>query len=185
MKIYTKTGDKGKTSLFDGTRVGKDNLRVHTYGTIDELNSQIGVVIAFLSDGLLDLSGDLIAVQSDLFELGAYLANPQFDATDKLQTYLHARLETMEQSIDSMTEQLTPMTNFILPGGGKAGALLQVCRTIARRAERSIVSLNKEVTLDPLAIKYLNRLSDYLFTASRFVNAKEEIVETKWEGKIK
>jgi len=185
MKIYTKTGDKGKTSLFDGTRVGKDNTRVATYGTIDELNSMIGVVLAFLPDDLFESTRELTLIQEDLFELGAYLANPQFDQNENLQIYLQNRLETIENSIDSMTESLPPMTSFILPGGGKAGSILQVCRTIARRAERSSVSLTKEVLLDPLALKYLNRLSDYLFTVSRFVNLRENVTEKKWEGKIK
>lgn len=206
MKIYTKTGDKGKTSLFDGTRVLKDNIRVDTYGTIDELNAIIGLIITEIKDKRLKIKDILLTIQSDLFTIGAELANPQIviarseerttkqsrKETDKTMrlphqpadwfamTKLEKRILEFEKSIDEMTEELPELTNFILPGGGKTGALLQLARTVCRRAERRIITLSQQETIDYSIIKYFNRLSDLFFTMSRYVNYKEGIKETIW-----
>ena len=182
MKIYTRTGDRGKTSLFDNTRVWKNSLRVDTYGTIDELNSMVGVVVAYLDARKTRkrkyLSDILLQIQKDLFAIGSSLATPgsrvlDFDIT--------ARITLFENSIDEMTEKLPELTNFILPGGSVIGAHLHAARTISRRAERHLVSLILEEEIDPLIISYVNRLSDLLFTMSRFANNIEHKKETIWQ----
>ena len=175
MAIYTRTGDKGKTSLMSGQRVSKADLRVEAYGTIDELNSAIGVVLSskYL---VLSIKKELIKIQNDLLEIGSLLANPQGEALRSLQK----RVKEFEEFIDKMTEQMPPLKNFILPGGGKAGAFLHLARAISRRAERRIVELNNKQKIDNNIIIYVNRLSDLLFTMSRFANFKEKKKETIW-----
>src|SRR5256885_4593817 len=162
MKIYTKTGDAGETSLFGGTRVAKNDPRIEAYGTVDELNSFIGVARASWPSSPID--GELDRIQSDLFDVGAHLASP---GTSRFAAVDEARIEALEQSIDAMTGELPPLKSFILPGGSMAAAQLHVARTICRRAERLVVPLGDEAT-----IRYLNRLSDYLFTAARFANLR-------------
>ncbi len=175
MKIYTRTGDKGKTSLFGGKRVSKSSLRVEAYGTIDELNSAIGVAISQMAN----IQKELLKIQHDLFSIGAVLANPQGKKTQGLE----ARATDFERLIDQMTEKLSELRNFILPGGGKTGALLHAARTVCRRAERRIVSLAQKEHVDTAILVYLNRLSDLLFTMARYVNMKEEKKETVWVKK--
>ena len=177
MAIYTRTGDKGKTSLFDGTRVLKSNDRVETYGTIDELNSFIGVACAFLSDrkhGIVEK--ELEKIQHDLFEIGSALALPHALPV----TGLDSRPKEFEKLIDDLTEQMPELKNFILPSGGKAGTFLHVCRTIARRAERRVVALLQEESVDEKIVIYLNRLSDVFFTMARYVNFVEKKKEIRW-----
>lgn len=175
MPIYTRTGDKGKTSLFNKKRVPKFHIRVEAYGTVDELNSAIGVVLSmkYLASSIRK---ELIRIQNDLFEIGSNLANP----ASKQLKYLEKRVKEFEDFIDEMTQHLPKLSNFILPGGGKAGALLQFARTISRRAERRIVALSTKEKIDKGIIVYMNRLSDLLFTMARFANFKEGKKETIW-----
>ena len=185
MPIYTKTGDKGKTSLFDGSRVDKDDIRVDTYGTIDELNSQIGVVVAHLLDTVYEepLKSELLTIQDDLFRIGAILADPQKTMDKKFTDYLTERVKQFEGLIDEMTQQMPELKNFVLPGGGKAGAFLQMTRTIARRAERRIISLFKKEQPKSEIVMYFNRLSDLFFTMSRYINFKENQKEVIWPAR--
>lgn len=198
MPIYTRTGDKGQTSLFNGQRVSKKDARVEAYGTIDELNSAIGVVVAELSfprkresnprsnrgpDRVGDdgFGNELIEIQNDLFSIGSALANPAVRSQQLEVRKLGNRVKEFENSIDAMTQDLPPLSNFILPGGGKTGALIHFARTVCRRAERKVVGLveAKEEVNDKI-IMYLNRLSDLLFTMARFVNYKEKQKEIIW-----
>ena len=181
MPIYTKTGDKGKTSLFSGKRVWKDNVRVDTYGTIDELNSIIGVSASHLklkNKNNNYLKSILIDVQRTLFYVGSYLA----DLPDTIENIdLEQKTSDFEKEIDFMTKKMPVLSNFILPGGGAVGSSLQHARTVARRAERSLVHLAKKEKVDSRVVKYVNRLSDFLFTASRFANHIQKIKEEIWE----
>jgi cob(I)alamin adenosyltransferase len=177
MPIYTRTGDKGTTSLFDKTRVLKSSARVETYGTIDELNSAIGAVIAHLKTGIV--KKELEKIQHDLLEIGSSLANPN---AAKIKG-LAMRPTDFEKLIDKMTVKIPELKNFILPGGSKPGALLHVARTIARRAERRIVELIQKENIDQDIVIYVNRLSDLLFTMARFVNYQAKKKETKWVKK--
>ncbi len=166
--IYTKTGDKGKTSLFDGKRVLKSDKKVETYGTIDELNSAIGAASAFIK--IVLINKELEEIQNDLLEIGSSLAVSSTLPVDQLKN----RPQEFEKLIDKLTNKLPPLNQFILPGGGKGGSLIHVARTITRRAERRVVDLNKTEEIDNTIIVYLNRLSDLLFTMARFVNYKEK-----------
>jgi cob(I)alamin adenosyltransferase len=171
VKIYTRTGDAGETSLFGGARVRKDDARIESYGTIDELNSFLGVARATWPDSPLD--PQLHAVQSDLFDLGAHLAAPD---TGRFAGPAPARIAALEQSIDAMESELAPLKTFVLPGGSLAAANLHVARTVCRRAERLVVTLGGEEA----AVMYLNRLSDYLFVAARFANLRHGIDDVPW-----
>src|SRR3989344_3696019 len=168
MAIYTRTGDKGKTSLFDGKRVLKSDKKVETYGTVDELNSAIGAASAFIK--IKSINKELEEIQNDLLEIGSSLAVSTTLPADQLKN----RPQEFEKLIDKLTKQLPPLSQFILPGGGKGGAHLHVARTIARRAERRVVGLSRTEKVDEIIIIYLNRLSDLLFTMARFVNFKEK-----------
>jgi len=167
-KIYTRTGDKGKTSLFDGKRVLKSDKKVETYGTIDELNSSIGAASAFIKVASINI--ELEEIQNDLLEIGSSLAVSSTLPADQISK----RPVEFEKLIDKLTKQLPPLNQFILPGGGKGGSLLHLARTIARRAERKVVRLSQKEQVDKTIIIYLNRLSDLLFTMARFVNHKEK-----------
>lgn len=175
--IYTKTGDKGKTSLFDGKRVLKSDKKVETYGTIDELNSTIGLALAFIK--IASINKELEEIQNDLLEIGSSLAVSSTLPAPQIAD----RPEEFEKLIDKLTRQMPSLNQFILPGGGKGGAQLHVARTIARRAERMVVSLNQKEEIDLSIIVYLNRLSDLLFTFARFVNYKEKKKEKIWRKK--
>jgi cob(I)alamin adenosyltransferase len=180
MAIYTKTGDRGKTSLFSGKRVWKFDTRVETYGTIDELNSIIGVAVSHLSTkkGSNKLKKILLSVQSDLFYIGAYLA----DLPDVIEDIdLVKKTENFEKDIDAMLKKIPIPTNFVLPGGGKAASLLHQARTVARRAERALVRLAQQEKIDARVMQYINRLSDLLYAAARFANFIEREKETIWE----
>lgn len=176
MPIYTRTGDKGKTSLFDGTRVEKSHPRVDTYGTIDELNSMIGAVIPQLTTKNRQIKKELEKIQHDLFDIGSALATPYPMPVVGLED----RPKDFEKLIDVMTAKMPAINYFILPGGGKAGSLLHVARTITRRAERRLVTLMKKEEIDQAIVIYLNRLSDLLFTMSRYVNHLDKKKEIKW-----
>ena len=179
MKIYTKTGDRGDTRLFDGTKVRKYDDRVEAYGAIDELNSFIGAAAAFLQDPAL--MAMLAEIQKDLFSVGAQLADPGFRDQSRAKFQLDpGRIAALENAIDSFETELPPLRQFILAGGGHGGALLHVARTVCRRAERRVVSLSEKVEIHPNVIVYLNRLSDFLFVIARLVNHREGKQEILW-----
>lgn len=181
MAIYTRTGDRGKTSLGTGRRVWKDSRRVDAYGTVDELNAQIGVVCAELDQikkpHAKYLKEILTRVQSDLFSMGGILANSK-DLS--LISHFPERIKRFEQEIDFMMGKTPPLTNFILPQGGKVGSLLQLARTVSRRAERKIVSLARKVDVDERVTRYINRLSDLFLATARYSDYKEKKKETIW-----
>ncbi|WP_153125430.1 cob(I)yrinic acid a,c-diamide adenosyltransferase [Peribacillus tepidiphilus] len=172
MKIYTKTGDKGTTSLIYGERVKKSDRRVEAYGTCDEANSMIGLSLSLLNDANFNekelVKNVLHKIQTELFHVGAELATPK-GKTVKW-TLTKENIDDLEKIIDQWDAELPPLTNFILPGGHTAGAALHSARTIVRRAERCVASMSEEV--NPLVLSYLNRLSDFLFVAARYVNHK-------------
>lgn len=195
MKVYTRTGDTGETSLFNGSRVPKNDVRVEAYGTVDECNAFVGVARAHLpeenrvsgtaSDGLSELSYRLACIQNRLFDLGAHLATPRDDASDnKLGKTLFPTdaVHELETWIDEMEMMLPALTTFILPGGHPAAATLHVARTVARRAERSLTPLldSSCTKIDPKAYTYLNRLSDFFFVASRYANQLTGSCDVKW-----
>lgn len=181
MKIYTKKGDSGQTSLFRGGRVSKDTIRVEAYGTVDELNSIIGWVRSAVSDTATD---DLLArIQNDLFIIGADLATPQ-DSVKETDRVLRLRENSqlfLEQAIDRMESVLAPLKHFILPGGTPAAACVHVARTICRRAERRIVALSVNQAVNPAITVYVNRLSDFLFVTARYVNKLSNVPDRAWE----
>lgn len=178
MKIYTKTGDDGTTALFSGGRVTKDHLRVEAYGTVDELNSVIGIARAHSPSRKTDIL--LEHIQKQLFHLGADLATPLDAKADWIIRITDADIEWLEQSIDEMTSDLSELKNFILPGGSLVGAHLHLARTIARRAERWAVRLSAQEAIGEQVIRYLNRLSDWLFTLARWENRRVGVKEEKW-----
>lgn len=170
-KIYTRTGDKGDTALGDGTRVLKDSVRVGAYGTVDELNATLGIARLHATDE----AGDGIArVQNDLFDLGADLCTPGFesdaDAPHPRLRIIAAQVDRLEREIDALNSRMTPLRSFVLPGGSALAAHLHLCRTVCRRAEREAVTLSREESVNTEAIRYLNRLSDWLFVAARAAN---------------
>jgi cob(I)alamin adenosyltransferase len=171
VKIYTRTGDRGETSLFGGARVPKNDPRIDAYGTIDELNSHVGVVLTMNADA------QLLDVQRDLFEIGAHLASP---GTSRFAGVEASRIEALEHGIDAMEAELSPLKSFILPGGTLAAAQLHVARTVCRRAERLTVALHDDNPATQSSIAYLNRLSDYLFVAARYANHKRAIEDVPW-----
>lgn len=180
MKIYTKTGDSGETSLFAGGRVDKDHLRLHSYGTIDELNSILGMARAQGLDAALD--EQVARIQMELFHVGADLATP-LDADAKWVVRVDDAMTTqLEQEIDSLEGELTPLKNFIVPGGTIAAATLHFARTVCRRAERWTASLAKETELNPALKQYLNRLSDWLFVVARAANARTGQGDVLWHS---
>jgi cob(I)alamin adenosyltransferase len=166
-KIYTRTGDDGSSGLVDGSRVSKSGPRLAAIGEVDEANAAIGVAIAQLSPG--DLSEFLLGIQNDLFDLGADLATPGEIGL----RIVASQVARLEQAIDSMNVELEPLQSFILPGGSVAVAALHLARTVVRRAERAAVALNASEPLNPQLLAYLNRLSDLLFVAARYVAAVE------------
>ena len=179
MKIYTKTGDRGDTRLFNGAKVRKHDDRVEAYGDVDELNSFIGAAASFLTDAALVRV--LADIQKDLFSVGAQLADPGFKDQSRAKFQIpRERITALESAIDSFETELPPLRQFILAGGGNAGALLHVARTVCRRAERRVVSLSDKVEVHPNVIEYLNRLSDFLFVIARVVNHREGKEEIPW-----
>jgi cob(I)alamin adenosyltransferase len=183
MKIYTKTGDKGETGLFGGEHVSKDSPRISAYGTVDELNSFIGLAVTKVKSE--DVKKSLLKIQNYLFTVGADLATPENNKTKKLhiQRTPSTFYEEMEKMIDEYEKQLDELKNFILPGGAESAALLHICRTICRRAEREAVALKKSVTIGDNIIIFLNRLSDLLFVLSRFENRVSNHPDTIWNPK--
>ena len=175
-KIYTKTGDAGSAGLVDGSRVSKASLRMTAIGEVDEANAAVGLAIANLKGGELGLQ--LLAIQNELFDLGADVATPgEVEGALRIVASQVARLEI---ELDEMNDKLEPLTSFILPGGSPVVAALHLARTVVRRAERAAVALNESEPLNPHLLSYLNRLSDYLFVAARFV-AKDEGGDVLWQ----
>ncbi len=168
MKIYTKQGDRGQTSLFGGKRISKDDLRVECYGTVDELNSFLGLARSFL-DGKNICQKSLERLQSDLLRLGSDLATPFESESLNVKRMDVDDIENLEKWIDEMSECLEPLTKFILPGGNSVQAAIHCARTICRRAERRLFTLTRTEKVNENALKYLNRLSDALFTLARFL----------------
>jgi cob(I)alamin adenosyltransferase len=170
-KIYTKTGDAGETALGNGSRVAKHSLRVTSYGTVDETNATVGLA-RLHADG--DVDAQLAMIQNDLFDLGADLCRPDMekdaDAEYPPLRMSNAQVERLEAEIDAMTQKVEPLRSFILPGGSPLAAHMHLCRTVSRRAERLTVELATMESVNPAAVKYLNRLSDWFFQASRIAN---------------
>ena len=179
MKIYTKTGDAGETSLFDGSRVSKTDLRVDAYGEVDELNACLGAARSACQDA--DLRDALAAIQQQLFAVGARLADPSVKIAERVTKagVREADVEGLEQLIDRLETELPPLRRFILPGGGEAGAWLHVSRTVCRRAERRVIGLGAGAA-EPIVVRYLNRLSDLLFVMARAANHRQGVPETEW-----
>ncbi len=170
-KIYTKTGDAGETALGNGARVAKHSMRVTAYGTVDEANATVGLARLHASG---DMDGQLAAIQNDLFDLGADLCRPDMEKDAEAEyaplRMTTAQVERLETQIDAMNDALEPLRSFILPGGSALAAQLHLCRTVSRRAERLTVELATMESVNEAAVKYLNRLSDWFFVASRIAN---------------
>jgi cob(I)alamin adenosyltransferase len=180
-RIYTRTGDAGDTGLFGGGRVPKTHPRVEAYGAVDELNAALGWAHATLADP--SIRGMLQEAQYDLFALGAHLATPDGERgrAPWLPPLPDARIPELEAWIDEAESELAPLRSFILPGGSQSGAALHLARTVCRRAERRVIALASEDTVDASIIVYLNRLSDLLFVAARLANSRAGIEEQRWE----
>ena len=181
MKIYTKTGDIGETSLFGGKRVSKAALRIESYGTIDELNAFIGFLHSRMTSP--DVPSVLRQIQDRLFTIGSSLAADPDQAHTILPDVCEEDVQLLESEIDRMDSQLPPLRNFILPGGHSDSAWCHILRTICRRAERRCVELHNEEPIDQMILKYLNRLSDYFFVLSRYISHLEGTPEVKWMGR--
>lgn len=181
MKIYTKTGDQGETSLFGGKRVWKDDLRIQAYGSVDELNSVIGFAVTEVKNE--ELKKELLSIQNELFTVGSDLATPQDSGSKKfsvprIDENYAKRLETI---IDRFDAELPELKNFILPGGLKGAAILHNARTVCRRAERNVVALSRNESIGTEIEKYLNRLSDLLFVLARFENFSNGVKDILWQ----
>lgn len=182
MKIYTKTGDKGETGLFGGDRVPKNSIRIEAYGTIDELNSFIGLAVNAVNNQ--EIKGVLESIQHELFTLGSDLATPENERTLKLgiprvPAHMYVNLEG---EIDRFEDRLEELRNFILPGGNKGASVLHVCRAVCRRAERQVTALKNMEKVNDNILIYLNRLSDLLFVLSRYENSTSGVPDIKWKN---
>lgn len=177
MKLYTKTGDKGETSIYGGKRVSKGSLQVKAYGEVDELNSSLGILLTKLTD-TKEINDFLTLVQNDLFVIGNHLAGGKESLEE-----VKKRMGEMEKLIDKLWDSLPPLSHFVIPGGGKAGAFAHLSRSISRRAERETVALDSLMSVDKNVLIYLNRLSDLLFAVARYLNHKDRIEEKIWKGK--
>lgn len=180
MKIYTKFGDSGETALYGGTRISKDSLQIEALGTVDELNANIGYAQTLIVDS--DLSDLLSRIQNHLFSLGADLATPETHTKSDDMRITSEFTSEMESMIDTYSDELPPLTNFILPGGSTAGSSLHVARAVCRRSERCVVRLSQETEVNPEIIRSLNRLSDLLFVLARVVNHRAQTTEPIWES---
>jgi cob(I)alamin adenosyltransferase len=183
MKIYTRTGDKGETSLIGGTRVSKADLRIDTYGTVDELNAHIGLV----RDQAVNENrrNELKEIQDRLFTIGSELAtDPERKSKKLLPVIVDSDVDVLEQAMDSMDADLPPLRNFVLPGGHQSVSFCHLARTVCRRAERLVTALSNAEPIDPLIIKYLNRLSDYLFVLGRKMTQELGIEEVTWQARL-
>ncbi len=180
-KIYTRTGDDGSTGLADGSRTHKDCFRVRAYGEVDETNSAIGVARLYMDN--IELDRSLARIQNDLFDLGADLSTPTLDDDSKSLRIVQSQIDRLENQLDALNADILPLKTFVLPGGSKPAAYLHMARAISRRAEREVVAMSREEgvnpQINPLALKYINRLSDYLFVAARWCNMQGR-TDVKW-----
>ncbi|MFQ5594582.1 MAG: cob(I)yrinic acid a,c-diamide adenosyltransferase [Anaerolineae bacterium] len=187
MKIYTRSGDEGETSLFGGQRVSKTSQRVGAYGAVDELNAAIGLAESFVDDS--GISGQLKQLQSRLFDIGADLATPQAGALERTRAHVPraqaAWVKDLEDEIDAAEGELDPLTGFILPGGTSGAAALHMARTVCRRAERHVVALSHQEDVNPSVLIFLNRLSDLLFVLARLVNQRAGQEEMPWTTDVR
>jgi len=189
-KVYTRTGDAGKTRLAGGQQVWKDNLRVEAYGTVDELNASIGVVRTINTDMVTAnaqaarLSEELLWVQQKLLDAGAILATPPGQTFAQMPVISEADVTRLERLMDECQKELKPLEEFILPGGGKVSSFLHQARTVCRRAERACVRLSREEAVDPVMLKFLNRLSDALFVLARWVAKTQGEPEVLWQREV-
>lgn len=182
MKIYTRTGDKGQTSLLGGTRVPKHHLRIEAYGTLDELNSHIGLL---RDQGLSDqMVKELLEVQDRLFTLGSHLASDPEKSKVRIPDIGAEDITFLENAIDSMNESLPEMRHFVLPGGHPAVSICHIARCVCRRAERLVVHLAEISPVEEIVVQYMNRLSDYLFVLSRKISAELNAIETPWKPRM-
>lgn len=178
MRIYTKTGDLGETGLIGGQRVSKDHMRVEAYGTVDELNSALGIARAQLKhDPFMDSL--LTEIQNTLFDMGAEIASPP-ERAERFAVIDDEKVSTLESAIDTLEEELEPLKQFILPGGSEAAAFLHLARCICRRAERRVATLSTTAPLNGALLRYLNRLSDLLFVMARAANHRAGVADIKW-----
>jgi cob(I)alamin adenosyltransferase len=184
MKIYTKGGDLGKTSLIGGTRVPKSHIRIESYGTVDELNSFVGLVSDLVDD--MNIKQSLNEIQDRLFTVGSSLAcDPEKESNLKIPDLQETDIVLLETWIDTMNNSLEPMKSFILPVGHQAVSMTHVARCVCRRAERWCVNLQEEdLFVEPLVIKYLNRLSDYLFVLARYIAHLNKVVDQPWKPRV-
>jgi cob(I)alamin adenosyltransferase len=181
MKIYTRTGDDGTTGLIGGDRVPKSDPRLECYGTIDELNAALGLAIASADVGAAPLLPQLQTVQNELFVIGSHLATPEGSPHRRnLPVLKESAIARLELQIDEAEKELPPLRNFILPGGSELSSRLHLARTICRRAERLLVGLGGHAPVDPLIVRYLNRLSDWLFVQARWANHVADIADVPW-----
>jgi cob(I)alamin adenosyltransferase len=182
MKIYTKTGDTGSTSLFGGKRVSKADVRIDTYGTVDELNAWIGL----LRDQEVNKTRNniLVEIQDRLFTIGSILATEPGNTKVKVPALTPEDIQLLEKEIDAMDAQLPPMRSFVLPGGHPSVSFCHVTRTVCRRAERLVIALDAVEKVEPIIIQYLNRLSDYFFMLSRKMTAELNAEETPWKPRM-
>lgn len=171
-KIYTRTGDKGETGMATGERVAKDSAIIHAQGDVDELNSLLGLLACRLEGSICV---DVKAIQNDLFDLGGELSCAQ-------PLIKQQRIDWLEQKLDQLNEELLPLKEFILPGGGEAASICHLARAVCRRAERVLVSANREIDISPLLLAYINRLSDLLFVMSRFITKQQGETEVYWQS---
>ncbi len=182
MKIYTKTGDKGTTALFGGKRVSKADLRIETYGTVDELNSYVGLVRDQPTNQ--NRKNILVEIQDRLFTIGSILATEPGNTKVRIPFLIPEDITVLEKEIDAMDASLPPMKSFVLPGGHQSVSFCHVARTVCRRAERLVIALDAQEKIDALVIQYLNRLSDYLFMLSRKMSAELNAEEMPWKPRM-
>ena len=184
MKIYTKAGDQGKTSLIGGTRVPKSHIRIESYGTVDELNSFIGLLSDMVED--TKIKTDLKEIQDRLFTVGSSLAcDPEKESALRIPDLKEEDITGLELAMDQMNEVLAPMKSFIIPGGHQAISTAHIARCVCRRAERWCVNMQEEdIFVETLVIKYLNRLSDYLFTLARYIGHLNGVADQPWKPRI-
>lgn len=183
MKIYTKTGDHGETSLFGGNRISKADPRLEAYGTVDELNCCVGLTRAFLESTFKELNNQLEDIQNQLFVVGSHLACGDKKMLDKLPILSPAAITQLEQAMDKYTAQLPELKNFILPGGGVVSAHLHYCRSVCRRAERQIVQCQTNHPVEEIFIQYINRLGDFFFVAARYACHQQGHNEILWRSR--
>jgi cob(I)alamin adenosyltransferase len=182
MKIYTKTGDKGQTSLIGGTRVPKHHIRIESYGTVDELNSHLGLIRDSVKDE--QVINQILEIQDRLFTIGSILASDPGKSKMKIPELIDADVEFLEKAIDKMNETLPEMRFFVLPGGNQVVSFTHIARCVCRRAERCTIQLSEESKVDDVVLKYLNRLSDYLFVLSRKLTFDTKAVEIPWKPRM-